>query len=96
MAERGVYSVSLQTDSVWDSEVIIDQYSAKVLQIYDPHHATTGDHFLGWLFPLHTGHAFGMPGRIMILVLGLIPTVLYVTGLIRWLQKRRAKRRYRQ
>ncbi len=70
----------------------IDQYSGKVLQRYTPINATAGDNFLGWLFPLHTGHAFGLPGRILILALGFVPTVLYVTGLIRWLQKRRAKK----
>jgi uncharacterized iron-regulated membrane protein len=89
--ERGIYSISLKTDAVWDSEVNVDQYSGKVLQLYTPSNATAGDHFLGWLFPLHTGRAFGLLGRILILVLGLIPTVLYVTGFIRWLQKRQAK-----
>lgn len=89
--EKGVYSISLKTIAVWDSEVRIDQYSGKVLQLYTPSNATVGDHILGWLFPLHTGQAFGLPGRIFILALGLVPTVLYVTGLIRWLQKRRAK-----
>ena len=90
--ERGVYSISLETDAVWDSEVSVDQYSGKVLQLYTPSNATAGDHFLGWLFPLHTGRAFGLPGRILVLVLGLVPTVLYVTGFIRWRQKQRAKR----
>lgn len=89
--EKGVYSISLKTAAVWDSEVSIDQYSGKVLRIYAPINATEGDHFLGWLFPLHTGYAFGLPGRILTLVLGLVSTVLYVTGFIRWRQKRKTK-----
>jgi uncharacterized iron-regulated membrane protein len=91
---KGVYSISLKTVDVWDSKVIIDQYSGEVLRLYTPSNATAGDHFLGWLFPLHTGHAFGLPGRILILVLGLVPTVLYVTGFIRWRQKRRAAKQH--
>jgi len=84
---QGVYSVSLTTGAAWDSEVLLDQYSGKVLQSYIPETATLADHFLGWLFPLHTGRAFGLAGRILILLLGLTPTVLYVTGFIRWRQK---------
>ncbi|NOU22948.1 MAG: PepSY domain-containing protein [Methyloglobulus sp.] len=90
--EQGVYSITLKSDSVWDGEVIIDQYSGKILQLYGPNNATAGDHFLGWLFPLHTGQAFGLTGRILILFLGLMPILLYVTGFIRWRQKRKSRR----
>ena len=86
-SERGVYLINLKTTSVWGSEVSIDQYSGKALQLYTPNNATAGDHFLGWLFPLHTGQAFGLPGRIVVLFLGLFPMALYVTGFIRWRQK---------
>lgn len=89
--EQGVYSITLKSDSVWDGEVIIDQYSGKILQLYAPNNATAGDHFLGWLFPLHTGQAFGLTGRILILFLGLMPILLYVTGFIRWRQKRKSR-----
>ncbi|WP_019866464.1 PepSY-associated TM helix domain-containing protein [Methylovulum miyakonense] len=87
---QSVYSVSLATGAAWESDVLVDQYSGNILQRYSPETATFGDHLLGWLFPLHTGRAFGLAGRILILFLGLIPTVLYVTGFIRWRQKRKA------
>jgi uncharacterized iron-regulated membrane protein len=32
----------------------------------------------------------GLPGRIVVSIAGLTPLALYVTGLIRWLQKRKA------
>jgi uncharacterized iron-regulated membrane protein len=88
---QGVYSVSLTTGAIWDSEVLVDQYSGKVLHSYNPETATFGDHLLGWLFPLHTGRAFGLAGRILILLVGLTPTILYVTGFIRWRQKRKTQ-----
>jgi uncharacterized iron-regulated membrane protein len=88
--ERGVLSISLKTGAVWESEVTIDQYSGKLLHVSTPKDASASDHFLAWLFPLHTGSAFGLPGRILILILGLVPTVLFVTGTIRWRQKLRA------
>jgi len=70
----------------------LDQYSGKILQEREPAKNAAGDTLLQWLYPLHSGEAFGLTGRILICISGLVPAVLYVTGLIRWLQKRRAKR----
>ncbi|MBS0166441.1 MAG: PepSY domain-containing protein [Nitrospira sp.] len=89
--EHGVYLVTLDTGTVWKSQVSIDQYSGAVVRIQGPQRASMGDHVLGWLFPLHTGQAFGLPGRILICVVGLIPSVLYVTGILVWLGSRRRR-----
>lgn len=51
--------------------------------------ASNTDLFFGWMFPLHSGDAFGQVGRIIVLITGLLPTVLMVTGCWRWLRKRR-------
>jgi len=40
---------------------------------------------------LHSGRAFGWTGRILVFLTGLACPILFVTGVIRWLQKRRAK-----
>jgi len=34
--------------------------------------------------------ALRLPGRILVWITGFVPLVLYATGIIRWLQKRRA------
>ena len=86
--EHGVYLVTLDTDAVWKTQISIEQYSGAVLRVQGPHAASAGDHVLGWLFPLHTGQAFGLPGRILMVVLGLVPACLYITGLILWWWKR--------
>jgi len=41
---------------------------------------------------LHSGRAFGWTGRILVFLTGLACPVLFVTGLIRWLQKRKANK----
>lgn len=82
--ERGVYLVTLDIGSVWKTQVSIEQYSGAVLRMQGPHEASVGDHVLGWLFPLHTGQAFGLPGRILMVVVGLVPTCLYITGFVLW------------
>lgn len=76
-------------------QIWIDQYSAAVLAVNDPHRYTAGQKFLEWQFPLHSGEAFGLAGRIVVLLLGLVPPLLYATGFIRWRQKRRAATRKR-
>ncbi len=69
----------------------LDQYSGKILHAEESKGRTAGDKLVEWLYPLHSGEAFGLTGQYIILVTGFIPLLLYVTGIIRWLQKRRAK-----
>ncbi|HEY8066950.1 MAG TPA: PepSY-associated TM helix domain-containing protein [Methylosinus sp.] len=73
----------------------VDQYSGEVVGVRDPVHGTAGDVFMQWQWPLHSGRAFGWTGRILVFVTGLVCPLLFVTGMIRWLQKRRAKRFHR-
>ncbi|MGO9430027.1 PepSY-associated TM helix domain-containing protein [Rhodoblastus sp.] len=71
----------------------VDQYSGRILHVQDRRKFTAGETFLEWLFPLHSGEAFGAIGRPLALVIGLAPLTLYTTGFIRWWQKRRARKR---
>lgn len=73
---------------------VIDRYSGKILDLDDPSlpSATAGEIFTHWQWPLHSGQAFGMTGRMLVFLTGLACPLLFVTGVIRWLQKRRAKR----
>lgn len=73
-------------------DVAVDQYTGAIVKVYDSGTGSAGDVFLDWQWPLHSGHAFGWPGRILVLLSGLACSLLFVTGVIRWLQKRRAKR----
>lgn len=70
------------------TRLTIDAYTGKVLRARDPLRAPAGDVFLGWLFPLHSGEAFGMVGRIFIGCFGLVPLLFLVTGFSQWLVKR--------
>nr|WP_305891385.1 PepSY-associated TM helix domain-containing protein [Methylomonas sp. SURF-1] len=65
------------------SDVAMDQYSGEILKVYDKSIGSSGDRFLDWQWPLHSGHAFGWPGRILVLLSGLACPVLSVTGVIR-------------
>lgn len=71
--------------------VVIEAYSGNILYQTDASKQTSGDIFEEWQLALHSGEAFGITGQIVVLITGLMPLVLYVTGIIRWLQKRKAK-----
>ncbi len=43
------------------------------------------------MFPLHSGRILGLPGRIMVSVIGLMVAILSVTGMVIWARKRRAR-----
>ena len=66
--------------------------AGEILKVYDRGTGSGGDVFLDWQWPLHSGHAFGWTGRILVFLSGLACPILYVTGVIRWLQKRRVKK----
>lgn len=43
-------------------------------------------------YPLHTGYIFGEIGRLIVFVSGLLPLLLFVTGIYIWLKRRSPKR----
>ena len=69
--------------------VVMDQYSGDILDVDNPAIGTAGEVFTHWQWPLHSGQAFGWTGRILVFISGLACPVLFVTGIIRWLQKRK-------
>jgi uncharacterized iron-regulated membrane protein len=95
--QNGVYIVGKRENNEVNQKspfrrLWIDQYSGKVLHLEESSTRTAGDTFVEWLYPLHTGEAFGITGQVIILLSGLVPFVLYATGFIRWLQKRKSRR----
>ncbi|NML61866.1 PepSY domain-containing protein [Massilia sp. RP-1-19] len=71
------------------TRISIDSGNGAVLRVIDPVRAKGGDKFISWLFPLHTGEAFGTAGRVFISLFGLVPLAFFVTGLVVWLKLRK-------
>ncbi len=65
--------------------------TGQVLYQRNYHQLPLGDTVWAWVHPLHNGEAFGLFGRLFVSVIGLIPLVMFLTGVIRYGQKRRAK-----
>lgn len=82
MKQAGEPSDRFPKTYVW-----IDQFSAEILAVRDPLRVSSADQFFDWLHPLHNGEAFGLAGRWLMLLAGLLPMLLWVTGIVRWRQK---------
>ena len=65
----------------------LDQYDGSVLAVHHGPQGTATDRILDWLYPLHSGQAFGLAGRAVVALLGLVLALLFVTGVIRWRRK---------
>lgn len=71
------------------SFVRLDQYSGEILMVHDVTGIAAGNQFLTWQFPLHNGDALGLIGRLLVLVTGMAPALLFGTGVYLWWRKRR-------
>jgi len=94
--EHGVYYVAVRQPgevrrSGALSGVAVDRHDGEVLAVVDSKTMTPGDTFLAWQFPLHNGEAFGLPGRVLAFAAGLVPMVVYCTGIVIWWRKRKAR-----
>jgi len=76
-----------------DNFAFVDVETGALTGVRRPSRLAAGDRFMSWLFPLHTGAAFGMPGRIVVALSGVAMVVLNATGLYVWWTKWRMRRR---
>jgi uncharacterized iron-regulated membrane protein len=70
-------------------EFAVDQYSGNILKIYNANSGAFWDILLDWQWPIHSGQAFGWVGRGLVFLSGLVFPILFFTGVIRWLQKKK-------
>ncbi|MEP6607544.1 MAG: PepSY-associated TM helix domain-containing protein [Burkholderiaceae bacterium] len=75
-----------------DTIVWINPLSGELMVERSPRTRTSGEAFMHWLFPLHSGTAFGTAGQVAMSATGAVPLLMVVTGLWVWLRKRRGER----
>ena len=74
------------------SYVFIDQVSGRILALHDVRHAGTGTTVASWVRTLHDGTVGGLATRILAVLLGFIPALLFATGTLHWLRRPKASR----
>lgn len=83
MAQRFEPSQRFPRTTVW-----LRADTGEVIATRNPAHDSASDIILNWLHPLHTGEAFGLFGRLVVMFAGLFPILLFATGLTRYLIRR--------
>lgn len=71
--------------------VHIDGLDGSELGALEPWTGTAADLFVQAQFPIHSGRILGIPGRILISVMGVVIAMLSVTGVVIWWRKYSAK-----
>ncbi|MEJ8851701.1 PepSY-associated TM helix domain-containing protein [Variovorax rhizosphaerae] len=74
------------------ANLYIDAHDGRVLSQNVPWRGTAADVFVQLQFPIHSGRILGMPGRILMSLMGLMVAMLSVTGIVIWERKRRSRR----
>ncbi|MCA6125315.1 PepSY domain-containing protein [Bradyrhizobium sp. WSM 1704] len=99
---HGVYAVAFfepgdehGAAGVGPPQLYYDSEDGRPLGAKLPWVGTAADVFVQMQFPLHSGRIAGLPGRILISVMGLVVAALSVTGVVIWWRKRRARIRTR-
>jgi uncharacterized iron-regulated membrane protein len=98
VANYGLYGVSFYhpgddhgAAGVGPARLYFDGQDGRTLGERVPWTGTAADIFVQAQFPLHSGRILGLPGRILISIMGLVVAALSVTGVVIWLRKRRAR-----
>lgn len=66
------------------SYVWVDSANGQMVAVHDATKARSGSVINNWIHPLHEGSAGGLAGRLLVALSGLLPSILLVTGLLRW------------
>ena len=78
-------SVGFLANGAINASVLIDPYTARVLQVRDP-----SESFMAWQRPLHQG-SIGPVWKFLVFLSGLVPLLFVITGTIMWAKKRKRR-----
>lgn len=76
---------------VGHARLFVDSADGRILGERLPWKGTAADLFVQAQFPLHSGRILGLPGRILISLMGLVVAMLSVTGVYIWWKKRKGR-----
>lgn len=91
--DSGIYRINLRQGNEVNrrhpyTTVWVDRWSGQIKEVRDPSGFTQGETLTTWIWPTHTGEAFGGTGRFIWFLSGIGLFVLYVSGLLHWLHRR--------
>ena len=78
-------SVGFLANGAINASVLVDPYTAKVLQVRDP-----SENWAAWQRPVHQG-LLGPVWKFLVFLSGLVPLLFVITGTIMWIKKRKRR-----
>lgn len=97
-AEIGVYGAKYfhpgddhGAAGVGPAEIYFDALDGRVIGDRMPWSGTLADIFVQAQFPLHSGRILGLPGRILVSIMGLVVAAVSITGVLIYLRKQKAR-----
>lgn len=92
----GVYNYTVRSsrdiqDRRGVTRVFFDANTGELKLALLPSGQYNGNTVTSWLYALHMGNMFGLPYRIFVCILGLVISMLSVTGIVIWMKKRQAR-----
>lgn len=93
LPDEGVYAVrtfdARDRDDQGRMWTYVSMADGRIVASRHDNGSSAADQFFAWQYPLHSGKAFGLPGRIAIFIGGLATALLCVTGIRLWLRRRK-------
>lgn len=95
---KGIYTWGVRStldiqDKRGSTLLRFDARNGELFGVELPTRQSTGKTITTWLLQLHIANVFGLPYRIFVCVLGLVITMLSVTGVYIWWKKRVARQK---
>ena len=75
------------------NRIYVDPWSGEVVGLIALKTAPPGNGMYEWLYPLHIGELLGTPHKFVLVLTGMAPTVLLITGLIVWWTRSRMRKK---
>jgi len=96
LRDKGVYEYRVRSsrdigDKYGATAIHFDSRSGVLANVSIPTGRRAGDTITSWLIALHMANVFGLPYKILVCALGVVMTLLSVTGVYIWLRKRAAR-----
>ena len=88
---RGSRDVFDRSPKGGGTDVLFDGDTGALRALSQPTGEHTGNTIESWLYALHMARVFGRPYQTFVCVLGLLITMLSITGVYLWLKKRRSR-----
>ncbi len=96
MRDKGLYEYRVRSsrdigDKAGSTSILFDSRSGELKALSLPTGHRSGTTLTTWLIELHMANLFGLPYRLFVCLLGLVITMLSVTGVYIWWKKRSAR-----